>query len=156
MDEHKKYMADAIALSKESLASGGGPFGTVIVKNRKIVGKGINRVSAWNDPAAHGEIVAIRDACKNLNSFQLDDCILYTNSEPCPMCLGAIYWSRPKGVYFANTREDAAAIGFDDDFIYEEIDAEYASRKIPFHQISRNEALEAFALWANKDDKIPY
>ena len=156
MSQHEKYMAEAIALAEESLKSGGGPFGTVIVKDGKIVGRGMNRVTVWNDPTAHGEVVAIREACKNLDSFQLNDCILYTNSEPCPMCLGAIYWSRLKVVYFANTKEDAASIGFDDEFIYKEIETSHASRNIPFHQISRNEALEVFTLWVKKENKVRY
>lgn len=156
MVQHEKYMVEAISLAKESLKSGGGPFGTVIVKDGKIVGKGMNRVTVWNDPTAHGEIVAIRDACKNLNLFQLNDCILYTNSEPCPMCLGAIYWSRLKAVYFANTKEDAESIGFDDKFIYKEIETSHTSRNIPFHQISRDEAQEVFVLWEKKCNKTRY
>ncbi|OHA59429.1 MAG: tRNA-specific adenosine deaminase [Candidatus Vogelbacteria bacterium RIFOXYD1_FULL_46_19] len=155
-NEHKKHMAEAIALSKESISSGGGPFGTVIVKDGKVVGRGINRVTAWNDPTAHGEVVAIREACKNLNSFQLDDCIIYTSCEPCPMCLGAIYWSRPKAIYFANTREDAASIGFDDALIYAEINVLYLNRKRPFHQIMREEAITVFQSWAEKEGKIEY
>ncbi|HYC83427.1 MAG TPA: nucleoside deaminase [Candidatus Paceibacterota bacterium] len=155
-NEHEKFMAEAIKLSRESVASGGGPFGAVIVKNGEIVGRGINRVTVFNDPTAHGEIVAIREACKNLNSFQLDDCVIYTSTEPCPMCLGAIYWARPKAVYFANTKDDAAAIGFDDAFIYDELDTPYESRKIPFRQMMREEALEAFKDWSGKEDKVEY
>ena len=149
-------MTEAIDLSKESISSGGGPFGTVIVKDGKIVGRGMNRVTTLNDPTAHGEIVAIREACKNLSSFQLDGCILYTSCEPCPMCLGAIYWSRPKAIYFANTRADAASIGFDDALIYEEINVPYLNRKRSFHQIMRKEAITVFQSWAEKEDKIKY
>ncbi len=155
-NEHEYFMKEAIKLSQESLESGGGPFGTIIVKNGQIIGKGVNRVTVWNDPTAHGEIVAIRDACKNLNSFQLEDCILYTNSEPCPMCLGAIYWSRPKMVFYANTIQDAKEIDFDDSFIYEEILKNNADKKIIFQQILRDEAQEVFKLWSEKIDKIKY
>ena len=134
----------------------GGPFGAIVVKDGKIVGKGNNQVTSSNDPTAHAEVVAIRDACKNLNSFQLDDCVLYTSCEPCPMCLGAIYWARPNKVFYANTREDAAAIGFDDNFIYEEIKVSMDDRKIPFEQIGREEALRVFEEWQNKMDKLEY
>jgi tRNA(Arg) A34 adenosine deaminase TadA len=154
--QHEKFMAQAIEMAKQSVASGGGPFGAVIVKDGQIVGRGINRVTVWNDPSAHGEIVAIRDACKNLNTFQLSDCILYTSSEPCPMCLGAIYWARLKAVYYANTKEDAAAIGFDDDFIYREIEKPLSGRQIPFFQIMRESALEASQMWERKVDKVKY
>jgi len=117
---HEYFMEKAIELSLDNMRSGkGGPFGAIIVKDGKIVGSGANHVTSENDPTAHAEVVAIRDACKNLGTFQLDDCIIYTSCEPCPMCLGAIYWARPKAIYYANTRVDAANIGFDDDFIYE-------------------------------------
>ncbi len=155
-EDHKRYMREAIALSKESVGSGGGPFGTVIAKDGVIIGRGMNRVIAWNDPTAHGEIVAIREACRNLNSFHLDGCTLYTNCEPCPMCLGAIYWSHLDATYFANTRSDAAAIGFDDVLIYEETNAVFQNRKRPFIQLLRDEAIAAFELWARKGDKIRY
>jgi len=155
-EQHEKYMAEAIALSKESIASGGGPFGAVIVKDGNIIGRGMNRVTVWNDPTCHGEVVAIREACKYLNSFQLTGCTLYTSTEPCPMCLGAIYWARPDAIYFGNTKEDAAAIQFDDKFIYDEINSPLTDRKIPFHQIMRGEALDAFKLWEKKSDKIDY
>ena len=154
--QHEEFMAQAITLAKQSVASGGGPFGAVIVKDGQVVGRGINRVTVWNDPSAHGEIVAIRDACKNLNTFQLAECILYTNSEPCPMCLGAIYWARLKAVYYANTKEDAAAIGFDDDFIYREIEKPFCGRQIPFFPIMRESALDTFQMWERKADKVKY
>lgn len=154
--EHETYMAVAIGLSQESVASGGGPFGAVIVKDGKIIGQGLNRVTISNDPTAHAEIVAIREACKNLKSFQLKDCIIYSSAEPCPMCFGAMYWARPQAVYFGNTRRDAAAIGFDDALIYKEAATLHADRRIPFHQLMRDEALKVFKLWAAKEDKVIY
>lgn len=155
--ESKQFMLEAIRLSKESvLKHNGGPFGCVIVKNGEIIAKGFNQVTQHNDPTAHAEIVAIREACKKLNSFQLNDCEIYTSCEPCPMCLGAIYWARPKKVYFANTHTDAAKINFDDQFIYREIGLNTHERKLPFEQLMRNEALEAFELWEKKSDKIKY
>lgn len=134
----------------------GGPFGAVIVKNGQIVGRGNNRVLATNDPTAHAEVVAIRDACTNLSTFQLDGCEIYCSCEPCPMCLGAIYWARPDKIYFANTKKDAADIGFDDQFIYEEIERDFEDRKIFTRQFLREEALNAFKLWASKQDKTEY
>lgn len=154
--EHETYMAAAIGLSQESVASGGGPFGAVIVKDGKIIGQGLNRVTISNDPTAHAEIVAIREACKNLKSFQLKDCIIYSSAEPCPMCFGAMYWARPQAVYFGNTRRDAAAIGFDDALIYKEAATLHADRRIPFHQLMRDEALKVFKLWVAKEDKVIY
>ncbi|MDY0090834.1 MAG: nucleoside deaminase [Flavobacteriaceae bacterium] len=157
MCTHHKFMLDAIEQSRTGMKNNeGGPFGAVIVKDGKIVGTGNNQVTSSNDPTAHAEVTAIRDACKNLNSFQLDGCIMYTSCEPCPMCLGAIYWARPDKVFYANTREDAANIGFDDDFIYTEINVEMSERKIPFEQISRDEALKVFNEWAQKSDKTEY
>jgi tRNA(Arg) A34 adenosine deaminase TadA len=155
--ELNKFMLRAIELSKASVYSGkGGPFGCVIVKDGKIVGEGNNQVTSTNDPTAHAEVVAIRDACKNLNSFQLDGCEIYTSCEPCPMCLGAIYWARPDKIYYANTREDAQQIGFDDSFIYEEIPLEIARRKIPMIALERAAALEVFKAWQQKTDKKEY
>ncbi len=155
--ELNKFMLRAIELSKASVDSGkGGPFGCVIVKDGKIVGEGNNQVTSTNDPTAHAEVVAIRDACKNLNSFQLDGCEIYTSCEPCPMCLGAIYWARPDKIYYANTREDAQQIGFDDSFIYEEIPLEIARRKIPMIALERTAALEVFKTWQQKTDKKEY
>ena len=134
----------------------GGPFGAVIVKEGVVIGRGNNRVTSSNDPTAHAEIVAIREACRYLNSFQLEGCTIYTSCEPCPMCLGAIYWARPDRIVYACTRQDAAAIGFDDDFIYKEIDLPLDQRKIPVLQCAREEGLEVFQLWKSKIDKIKY
>ena len=150
-------MQEAIALSLNGIKQNeGGPFGCVIVKGNKIVGRGNNKVTSSNDPTAHAEIVAIRDACKNLNTFQLEDCEVYTSCEPCPMCLGAIYWARPKVIYFANNREDAAKIGFDDSMIYEEMNIEIEKRKIPIINLGRENALKIFEEWANTSSKITY
>lgn len=150
-------MREAIALSNEGVQNNeGGPFGCVIVKEDKIVGRGNNKVTSSNDPTAHAEIVAIRDACKNLGTFQLEGCEVYTSCEPCPMCLGAIYWSRPSVIYYANTREDAANIGFDDSMIYEEMKAHINHRKIPIINLGREDALKIFAEWIHKDDKTLY
>ena len=150
-------MAEAVELSiKGMLNNEGGPFGAVVVKNGEIVGKGNNKVTSTFDPTAHAEVVAIRDACKNLNTFQLDDCIIYTSCEPCPMCLGAIYWARPKAVYYGCTKQDAANINFDDAFIYKELKAPITKRKIPFKQLGRENALKAFQLWSKKQDKNLY
>lgn len=155
--EHHKFMKMAIDLSREGMQSGvGGPFGCVIVKDGQVIGKGSNAVSSSNDPTAHAEVVAIRDACKNLGYFQLDGCILYTSCEPCPMCLGAIYWARPAKVYYANTKVDAARIDFDDQFIYEELELPLEQRKIPFQQLMNDEAWEVFEEWKNKSDKTLY
>jgi tRNA(Arg) A34 adenosine deaminase TadA len=151
-----EFMKRAIELSIESVNSGGGPFGTVIVKDKKILAEGSNRVTSTNDPTAHGEIVAIRKACTNLKNFNLSGCELYSTCEPCPMCLSAIYWSRISKVYFANTRNDAQKIDFDDSFIYSEFEKKITERKIPMMQMMRNEALKAFELWGKKTDKVKY
>jgi tRNA(Arg) A34 adenosine deaminase TadA len=137
-------------------AGKGGPFGAVVTRNGKIIATGHNQVTSANDPTAHAEIVAIREACKKLKSFQLDECELYTSCEPCPMCLSAIYWARIQRVYFGNTRKDAARIGFDDNLIYQEISLPLKSRKIPMKQLLRKEARAAFEEWSLKEDKIPY
>ncbi|VAV84669.1 Guanine deaminase [hydrothermal vent metagenome] len=134
----------------------GGPFGCVVVKDGEIVGRGNNKVTSTNDPTAHAEVNAIRDACKNLNSFQLEGCEIYTSCEPCPMCLGAIYWARPDKVYYGSNQIDAANIGFDDEFIYKEIPLPYTERSIPFQQLGREVALEAFIKWEEKEDKTEY
>lgn len=134
----------------------GGPFGCVVVKDGEIIGKGNNKVTSTNDPTAHAEVNAIRDACKNLNSFQLEGCEIYTSCEPCPMCLGAIYWARPDKVYYGSNQIDAANIGFDDEFIYKEIPLPYTERSIPFQQLGREVALEAFIKWEEKEDKTEY
>ncbi len=128
----------------------------MVVRKDKIIGRGWNRVTSANDPTAHAEIVAIRNACRQLKTFQLDDCELYTSCEPCPMCLSAVYWARLKRVYYGNTRKDAARIAFDDDFIYREVSLPICSRKIPMKQLLREEALAAFVEWKHKADKIPY
>ncbi len=150
-------MREAIRLAKEGVVSGnGGPFGCVIVKDGQIIGKGSNMVLKTNDPTAHAEVVAIRDACKNLNHFQLEGCEVYTSCEPCPMCLGAIFWARPAKVFYACTKEDAANAGFDDEFIYQEIDVTPANRKIPMNSLLREESLAAFEIWKEKGDKTLY
>jgi guanine deaminase len=157
MTREEKFMLEAINLSRLSIHSNeGGPFGCIVVKGEEIVGRGNNRVTSSNDPTAHAEIVAIRDACQNLKTFQLTDCEIYASSEPCPMCLGAIYWARPKAVYYANTRADAAHIGFDDSMIYEEIGLEHHKRRIPIISLGREQALKIFEEWTKKSDKRHY
>ena len=151
-----RFMSRAIELSIESVKSGGGPFGSVIIKNNEIISEGMNRVTKNNDPTAHGEIVAIRNACKNLNDFSLKGCELYTSCEPCPMCLSAIYWSRIDKIYYANTRDDAKKIDFDDSLIYSELTKKIKERKIPTTQLMRDEALEGFKLWKNTENKVKY
>lgn len=150
-------MREAIRLSIENVKSGkGGPFAAVIVKDGSIIATGTNLVTSSNDPTAHAEVTAIRNACKALGSFQLDGCEIYTSCEPCPMCLGAIYWARPARVFFGNTKRDAAAIGFDDSFIYDEIAIPIAQRSLPQEQLLSEEAREAFRQWEAKDDKTEY
>ena len=149
-------MKRAIELSIKSVNNGGGPFGSVIVKGDKIIAEGSNKVTSNNDPTAHGEIVAIREACKKLNNFSLNGSELYSTCEPCPMCLSAIYWARIDKIYYANTREDARKIDFDDSLIYTELQKNIDKRKIPMIQILRNEALKAFELWDKKKDKVKY
>lgn len=157
MEEHSKFIRRAIELAREGVKSNaGGPFGAVVVKDNVIIAEGHNSVTSVNDPTAHAEIVAIRKACEKLGSFQLDDCIIYTSCEPCPMCLGAIYWARPKNVFYACTREDAAEIDFDDQFIYNEIEKNIDDRQIKFTQIMQNEALTVFQDWKEKTDKTEY
>ncbi len=157
MEDEEKFMREAIRISLENVTSGnGGPFGAVIVKNGAIIATGANEVTCANDPTAHAEIVAIRNACKQLGSFQLDDCEIYCSCEPCPMCLGAIYWARPAKIYYANTKKDAADINFDDDFIYREIELPVNQRKLPTIQLLRNEAQEAFKEWTNSTKKTEY
>ena len=151
-----KFMKKAIDLSIESVNKGGGPFGCVIVKDDKIIAEGSNKVTSTNDPTAHGEIVAIREACKKINNFNLNSCELYSTCEPCPMCLSAIYWARIKKIYYANTRDDARKINFDDSLIYSELKKNIDERKIPMTQIMRSEALKAFELWDKKTDKVKY
>lgn len=149
-------MARAIELALENVRNGGGPFAAVIVKNGSIIAEGANRVTALNDPTAHAEVVAIRTACAALGSFQLDGCDVYTTSEPCPMCLGAIYWARPARVYFASSKADAAQAGFDDAFIYEQIALLPELRKIPFLELMRDESLACFQAWKDNPNRIDY
>ena len=151
-----KFMTRAIELSIESVNIGGGPFGSIIVKDDKIIAEGSNEVTLINDPTAHGEIVAIRQACKNFNNFDLSGCELYSTCEPCPMCLSAIYWAHIDKIYYANTRNDAKKIDFDDSLIYSELQKNIKNRKISMIQMMRNEALIAFELWDKKIDKIKY
>jgi len=157
MHREQQFILKAIELSRQGmLHNQGGPFGCIVVKGNEIVGKGNNQVTSTNDPTAHAEVVAIRDACKNLGTFQLDDCEIYTSCEPCPMCMGAIYWARPKKIYYANTRSDAAAIGFDDSLIYDELVLPLDQRKIAIECIGRDEAIKVFEEWNHKPDKVAY
>jgi len=156
MISKNKFMLRAIELSISSANGTGGPFGCVIVKDDKIIAEGSNKVTFSNDPTAHAEIVAIREACKKLNTFNLSGCDLYASCEPCPMCLSAIYWSHVDNIFYANTREDAKKINFDDSLIYSEISKKNEDRKIPIKQILRDEALKAFEIWNKKTDKIEY
>lgn len=154
---NQQFMSRAIELAKLGMENGaGGPFGCVVVKGGEIIAEGFNSVTSTNDPTAHAEVVAIRKACANLGSFQLDGCTVYTSCEPCPMCLGAIYWARPTRVYYGCSREDAAAIQFDDQFIYDELDLNIDQRKIPFQQLMQGEARAVFNQWSAKDDKTKY
>ena len=157
MEKQKEFMREAIRISRENVESGkGGPFGAVVVKNGKIIARGGNEVTSSNDPTAHAEVVAIRKACTELGSFQLDDCEIYCSCEPCPMCLGAIYWARPAKIYFANTKKDAADIHFDDDFIYQEIKVPNEDRSLPTIQLLRDEAIEVFQKWNESSIKTEY
>ncbi|MBK6723946.1 MAG: nucleoside deaminase [Acidobacteria bacterium] len=153
----RKFMSRAIDLARIGVAeNAGGPFGCVVVKDGEIVGEGNNRVTSTNDPTAHAEVIAIRNACEALGSFQLDGCTIYTSCEPCPMCLGAIYWARPEKVFYACTRMDAAAIDFDDDFIYQELEKANEKREMVMTNLMRDEAIEVFQDWAAKADKVEY
>ena len=156
MDNNSKFILRAIELSIESAKKVGGPFGSIIVKDNQIISEGSNQVTSTNDPTAHGEIVAIREACKKLNTFNLAGCDLYSSCEPCPMCLSAIYWAHIDKIFYANTRDDAKNIDFDDSLIYQEINKDKKDRKIQMIQMHREEALEAFKIWQNKEDKIKY
>ena len=156
MISKNKFMLRAIELSISSAKDTGGPFGCVMVKDDKIIAEGSNKVTFSNDPTAHAEIVAIREACKKLNTFNLSGCDLYASCEPCPMCLSAIYWSHVDNIFYANTREDAKKINFDDSLIYSEISKKNEDRKIPIKQMLRDEALKAFEIWVKKTDKIEY
>lgn len=153
----EEFMKVAIELAFEGMHENkGGPFGAVVVQNGVIVGRGYNRVTSTNDPTAHAEIVAIRDACKQLNTFELSDCVIYTTCEPCPMCLAAIYWSHVNKIFYGSTKVDAANINFDDSFIYDEIMKNNSDRKLNMKQISRDETIELFNEWQNKTDRISY
>ena len=156
MTSKNNFMIRAIELSINSANDTGGPFGCVIVKDNKIIAEGSNKVTFSNDPTAHAEIVAIRAACKKINTFNLSGCDLYASCEPCPMCLSAIYWARVDNIYYANTRDDAKKINFDDSLIYSEISKKIEDRKIPIKQMLRDEALKAFEIWDKKTDKIEY
>lgn len=150
------FMRRAIALSVENVKNGGGPFAAVIVKDDEIVAEGANRVTAQNDPTAHAEVSAIRAACAKLGTFVLDDCEIYTSCQPCPMCLGAIYWARIRKIYYRNNKYDAAEIGFDDSFIYSELELPESERALPSEVMLREEAIKTFELWRMKEDKILY
>ena len=154
--EDQKFMQMAIELSIENIDSGGGPFGAVIVRNGELIAKGANRVVPNNDPTAHAEVVAIRNACSKLNTFDLSGCTVYTSCEPCPMCLSALYWAGIERICYANTKRDAAAIEFDDSFIYDQLRLDYGHRSIHCEHFMRNEAMTAFEKWQNKTDKVEY
>ena len=157
MTREEKFMLEAISIGVEGMRNNtGGPFGCVIVKNDEIIGRGCNSVIATNDPTAHAEIVAIRNACKNLQSFQLHDCEVYTTCEPCPMCMGALYWARPKKIYYANSRTDAANVGFDDADIYEQLVLPVEQRKIAMQCVPCDEATQMFEEWRKMNNKTPY
>ncbi len=152
----KEHLREAIRVAADNVARGGGPFGAVVVRNGEVIARGVNRVTPNNDPTAHAEIEAIREACRVLGSFQLDGCELYASSEPCPMCLGAVYWARPKAVYFANGREVARAAGFDDELIYAELDTPAEDRTYPLIKVEIDDADAPFKAWAAKTDRIEY
>ncbi|MEK9833825.1 MAG: nucleoside deaminase [Alphaproteobacteria bacterium] len=155
--DHEKFMRAAAALAEKNVADGtGGPFGAVIVRDGVIVGEGTNQVTSSNDPTAHAEVVAIRQACEKLETFNLEGCVVYTSCEPCPMCLSAIYWARLDRIFYGNTKADAAAIDFDDDFLYTEIPKPIDQRAIPTSQILREETIKSFEAWAVSETKIPY
>ena len=153
----EEFMREAVRLSIKNVdEKNGGPFGAVIVKDGKIIGRGVNNVTSHNDPTAHAEMVAIREACAHLKDYQLTGCEIYCSCEPCPMCLGAIYWARPDKIYFANTKEDAAAIQFDDHFIYTELALPYTERTLPTIHLPNENAKDAFEKWMMNEDKVEY
>ncbi|WP_263416159.1 nucleoside deaminase [Terriglobus albidus] len=157
MNGHERFMQRAIALATENVRTGrGGPFGCVVVKDGEIVAEGMNLVTSTNDPTAHGEVVAIRRACEKLGTFSLEGCEVYTSCEPCPMCLAALYWSRCSAIYYGNTAADAAAVGFDDSFLYDEVKKPLDQRAIPIRQLLHHEALESFRAWTASEKKIDY
>ena len=155
-EQDKTFMREAIRLADESVQNGGGPFGAVIVRDGEIIAGSANSVTRDNDPTAHAEVNTIRQACRKLGTFDLSDCVIYTSCEPCPMCLGAIYWARIDRIYYGNTRKDARDIDFADDFIYEELDRPMSERTVPIIPMLRDEALESFRLWSEKEDKTEY
>lgn len=157
MTAHEKWIQETIELAIKNVHAGtGGPFGAIVVKDGQIVGRGRNQVTSLNDPTAHAEVQAIRDACRNLNTYQLTDCIIYSSCEPCPMCIGAIYWSRPKAVYFAATKHDAADAGFDDQFIYEQIALPLEERSIKMQQLTTDGHTKPFEVWKKIPNKLEY
>ncbi len=156
MEQDQNFMRRAIALADESVQRGGGPFGAVIVKDGEIVAEGSNSVTLLSDPTAHAEVTAIRGACLQLGTFHLEGCTIYTSCEPCPMCLGAIYWAGIQRIYYGNTRKDAADIGFADEFIYEELERPLEERRLPIRQLLRDEARGSFRRWEEKTDKVTY
>ena len=155
-DKDKEFMRKAIRLADDSVKNGGGPFGAVIVKDGEIVAGSSNSVTTDNDPTAHAEVNTIREACRRLHTFDLSDCVIYSSSEPCPMCLGAIYWARIGRIYYGNTRKDVGSVGFADDFIYEELDKKMEERSLPIIPLLHDEALHTFQLWKEKEDKIEF
>ena len=155
-EQDKTFMKEAIRLAEESVNRGGGPFGAVIVKDGEIIAGSANSVTIDNDPTAHAEVNTIRQACRKMGTFDLTGCSIYTSCEPCPMCLGAIYWAHLSHIYYGNNRKDAAEIDFDDDFIYLELEKPMKERSLPFTQLMRREALKTFRSWKNKEDKTEY
>jgi tRNA(Arg) A34 adenosine deaminase TadA len=153
---HEAFMREAIQLSMENVKNGGGPFGAVVVQNGQIIARGVNRVTQNSDPTAHAEVSAIREASRILGTHDLSGCVIYTSCEPCPMCLGAIYWSRISQMYYGNRKNDAASIGFDDQFFYEELERQPEQRALPAVQLLPDEAYAAFRLWDESSDKVPY
>ena len=153
---HQELMRLAIQLSEENVLNGGGPFGAVIAKDGEVIATGVNRVTANNDPTAHAEVSAIRAACQKVKNFKLDGCVVYSSCEPCPMCLSALYWAGVSKIYYANTKDDAKAIDFDDSFIYEQLSLERDERSIASEQMMRDEAMKAFEMWRDKEDKTEY
>lgn len=157
MKEHQKFIEEVIRMARENVPTGkGGPFAALVVKNGEIIGRGVNRVTSHNDPTAHGEVMAIRDACKNIGHYQLDDCIIYSSCEPCPMCLGAIYWARPKMLVFAAENTDAAKAGFDDSYIYREVSLPVNQRSIPTLNIKSDGFFSPFQAWIDHESKTKY
>ena len=155
--KHAQFMQEAIRLSRIHMIKGaGGPFGAVIVKKGRIIGRGWNQVTSSNDPTAHAEVMAIRDACKKMNDFDLAGAVIYTSCEPCPMCLAALYWARISKIYYGNNRKDAAKIQFDDEFLYKELAKPLSRRLVPLQQIQRKQALQVFKIWNSKQDKLTY